>query len=106
MRKRERIVSYAPAEMTAMGESGQSQTDWEAVRALSDTEIEAAAASDPDTRGWTIDWSKAVVPTDTRKTSMTIRLDPDVLAFFRSQGRGYQTKINAVLRAYMDHMRK
>lgn len=106
MRKRERIVSYAPAEMNAMVEQGRSATDWEALKALSAVEVEAAAASDPDTRGWVIDWSNAVVQPDARKTSVTMRLDPDVLAFFKEQGRGYQTKINAVLRAYMDHMRK
>ena len=35
------------------------------------------------------------------KTSTTIRLDADVLAWFKSQGRGYQTRINAVLRRAM-----
>ncbi len=36
------------------------------------------------------------------KKQITLRLDPDVLAFFRRQGRGYQTMINAVLRRYVD----
>lgn len=34
------------------------------------------------------------------KQSTTIRMDADVLAWFKSMGKGYQTKINAVLRAY------
>ena len=34
--------------------------------------------------------------------SVTVRLDPDVLEWYRSQGRGYQTRINAVLRLYME----
>ena len=33
---------------------------------------------------------------------MSIRLDADVLAWMKSQGRGYQTRINAVLRAYYE----
>ena len=33
---------------------------------------------------------------------MTLRLDPDVLAWFRNAGRGYQTRINAVLRAFVE----
>ncbi len=48
-------------------------------------------------------WNRAVrgrfyKPT---KTSTTIRLDADVLAWFRAQGKGYQTRINAVLRREM-----
>ncbi|MFN4100775.1 MAG: BrnA antitoxin family protein, partial [Pararhodobacter sp.] len=35
-----------------------------------------------------------------------LRLDPEVLSFFRAQGRGYQTRINAVLRAYMEAQRR
>jgi uncharacterized protein (DUF4415 family) len=38
----------------------------------------------------------------TRKAQLTLRLDSDVLEWFRKQGQGYQTKINALLRAYMD----
>jgi uncharacterized protein (DUF4415 family) len=37
-----------------------------------------------------------------KKQQLTIRLDNDVLEWFRAQGRGYQTKINALLRAYME----
>ena len=37
-----------------------------------------------------------------RKAQLTIRLDQDVLEWFRKQGRGYQTQINALLRAYME----
>ena len=37
------------------------------------------------------------------KAQLTIRLDQDVVDWFRAQGRGYQTHINAALRTYMDH---
>jgi uncharacterized protein (DUF4415 family) len=36
---------------------------------------------------------------------VTIRMDADVLAFFRSQGLGYQTRINSILREYVEHYR-
>jgi len=36
------------------------------------------------------------------KSAISLRLDADVLDWFRSQGPGYQTRINAVLRAYKD----
>lgn len=37
-----------------------------------------------------------------RKTQLTLRIDGDVLEWFRNQGRGYQTQINSLLRAYME----
>ncbi|GJD44042.1 hypothetical protein AFCDBAGC_1904 [Methylobacterium cerastii] len=106
MESGKRIVSYPSAELKAMVERGESETDWEAVKAMTDAEVEAAIASDPDEAGREIDWSKAVFHPESRKKPMTIRLDADVLAFFQGQGRGYQTRINAVLRAYMEHARK
>ena len=40
------------------------------------------------------------------KVQLSLRLDQDVIDWFRSQGRGYQTHINATLRTYMDHAPK
>ncbi len=40
------------------------------------------------------------------KKLLTLRIDGDVLAWFKSQGRGYQTRINTLLRAYMDANRE
>jgi uncharacterized protein (DUF4415 family) len=37
-----------------------------------------------------------------KKKQITLRLDPDVLAFFRKHGKGYQTTINSILRKYME----
>lgn len=42
------------------------------------------------------------LPTAPRKAAISLRLDADVLDWFRTQGTGYQTRINAVLRAYME----
>jgi uncharacterized protein (DUF4415 family) len=51
------------------------------------------------------DWSKAVVGKFYRpiKKSLTIRVDADVLAWLKSQGKGYQTRINSLLRDAMQH---
>ena len=49
-----------------------------------------------------VDWANAQLVMPEPKIPVSIRLDPDVLNFFKSQGRGYQTRINAVLRAYME----
>ena len=41
-----------------------------------------------------------------RKTQITLRIDDDVLKWFRSRGKGYQTEMNALLRAYVEARRK
>ncbi len=41
-------------------------------------------------------------PTAPRKAAISLRLDAEVLDWFKAQGPGYQTRINAVLRAYME----
>lgn len=55
------------------------------------------------------DWSKAVVGKFYRpiKKPLTIRVDADVLAWLKAQGKGYQTRINSLLREAMeDHARR
>lgn len=47
-------------------------------------------------------FSRAIVEWPPRKASVTMRLDADVLGWFKAQGRGYQTRINRLLRMYMD----
>jgi uncharacterized protein (DUF4415 family) len=51
-----------------------------------------------------LDWSKAVVGKFYRpiKKPLTIRLDADILAWLKGQGKGYQTRINGLLRASME----
>jgi uncharacterized protein (DUF4415 family) len=53
------------------------------------------------------DWTGAVVGRFFRpiKQAVTIRLDADVLDWFRSQGDGYQTRMNQALREYVAHRR-
>jgi len=48
-----------------------------------------------------VDWSAVPEVKVPGKVAISVRLDEDVLDFFRSEGRGYQTRINAVLRSYM-----
>ena len=47
-------------------------------------------------------FSRALVDWPPRKESVTIRVDSDVLRWFKAQGRGYQTRINRLLRMYME----
>ncbi len=48
-------------------------------------------------------WASAEVRKPVEKTAISIRIDNDILEFFRKQGKGYQSKINAVLRSYKEH---
>jgi uncharacterized protein (DUF4415 family) len=81
------------------------KTDWEKLRNLTDEEIEASIANDPD---WSDDWnwSEAVLVIPPKKTAISIRLDADVLDYFKQDGAGYQRRMNAVLRSYMEQKRK
>lgn len=48
-----------------------------------------------------LNWTDAVLPEQSRKKLISLRVDPEVLDFFKAQGPGYQTRMNAVLQAYM-----
>lgn len=86
------------------GDRRGGETDWARVDALTDREIEAAVAEDADAAPLLDEafWKGAelVMPAG-RKERVTLRLDEEVLDYFRGAGRGYQTRINAVLRAYV-----
>jgi uncharacterized protein (DUF4415 family) len=83
------------------------KTDWEKVDKLTDAEIEAATARDPEWADFKdIDWSEAVLVIPPKKKAISIRIDEDVLDFFKTQGSGYQRRMNAVLRSYVLQKRK
>ena len=80
----------------------EAATDWRRLRGMTDDEVHAAILADPEARP-TNDafWKTAHVVMPQPKKTVTMRLDADLLAWFRRQ-RGYQTRINAILRAYMN----
>ncbi len=82
------------------------KTDWASVDALTDEDIAKAVANDPDAAPIDIDWSDAVLVMPVRKKAISIRVDEDVLDFFKRGGDGYQGRINAVLRSYVQQMSK
>jgi uncharacterized protein (DUF4415 family) len=76
-------------------------TDWERLRRMDAEEIRAGIAADPDAHATDeAFWKDARVVLPRPKETVTIRLDADLLAWLR-QERGYQTRINAILRTYM-----
>lgn len=98
----ENIVRYSLDEIRRKVAEGEDKTDWARVNALSDEDILAAMRDDPDWAEFMdIDWSKAVVVYPAAKKAVSIRLDEDVIDFFKQGGPGYQTRMNAVLRHFM-----
>jgi uncharacterized protein (DUF4415 family) len=83
----------------------ESKTDWARVDAATDEGIKAAIAKDPDAaplldKEW---FAKAKrYNSEPRTEPITLRLDRRVIDYFRSKGDGYQTRIKAVLAAYVD----
>ena len=104
MKKKENIVSYSADELRRMVARGDHLNDWARANAMTYDEIEAAIASDPDEAGMEVDWTTVTAGLPQPKRVLNMRVDHDVMDYFRKQGKGYQTKINAVLRAYVEQM--
>jgi uncharacterized protein (DUF4415 family) len=72
------------------------------LRSQSDRQIRRSIEGDPDARPTNAEfWKKARVVIPAAKQTIAIRLDADLLEWLRKQ-KGYQTRINAVLRTYME----
>ena len=99
-RKFESIMHYTAEELRAKIARGESQTDWKSAAAMP-----LPDGSDPDDAMEDVDWSLENVPMPRPKTHASLRIDADVLDWFKAQGRGCQTKINAVLRSYVTQKR-
>lgn len=97
----EHIVRYSLDEIKKLAPG---KTDWERVKSLTDDEIETAIASDPDS-DFPLDEDEWEIVIPARKQPVSIRLDEDVLMYFRETGPRYQTLINEVLRTYMKHQK-
>jgi uncharacterized protein (DUF4415 family) len=83
------------------GNKRRPATDWPRLRRLSASDIRKGIDADPDTRATDSNfWKTAKLVLSTPKEIVTMRLDADLLRWYRREP-GYQTRINAILRAYM-----
>ena len=82
--------------------SKKSQTDWKRVDTLRDEDIDLSDIPEVTPELFARAMVRRGLKPVSRKTQLTLRLDSEVLDWFRKQGQGYQTKINTLLRAYMD----
>lgn len=94
----DRIVRFTADEIDEMLRRGEDQTDWARVDAM--TEEELAALIDRDDEGeFDLSTVQGGLPGPTRQ--LTVRFDVDVIEWFKTQGAGYQTRMNAVLRSFV-----
>jgi uncharacterized protein (DUF4415 family) len=81
------------------------RADLALLRRLSDAEIARTAPSEladlPDNF-----WSEPTLVFPVAKRAISLRVDEDVLSWFKASGPRYQSRMNAILRSYMTHMRK
>jgi 5,6,7,8-tetrahydromethanopterin hydro-lyase len=73
--------------------------------AMTDADVAQAVAGDPDAPPLNLDWTQARLSLPPGKDVVTLRLDRDVLNWFRAHGNGYQTRINQALRAFYEAKR-
>jgi uncharacterized protein (DUF4415 family) len=89
--------------MKKQSSSKPSKTDWKRVRAMKDKDIQVSEEHpEADVRHIVRGIVRRGLQPVSPKASIALRLDADVLAWFKAQGPGYQTRINAVLRAFKD----
>ena len=94
----ETITRLTGEEIDDMLRRGESRTDWDRVRAMTDEEIEANI--DYEDEG-VFDLSTAQPGIPGLPEPLTIRLDPEVMAWFMAQGDDYRSRMNAVLRDFV-----
>ena len=82
--------------------SRKSQTDWARVDALKDEQIDFSDTPEIAAEMFARAVVRRGLKPVPRKAQITLRVDSDVLEWFKKRGPGYQTKVNALLRAYME----
>jgi len=91
-------VTKGKTTQTTSGARAKGATDFKRLRAVRDADIDS---SDIPKLGKSF-WKKARLTMPEPKDRLTIRVDHDVVQWLKKNGRGYQTRINAILRSYME----
>ncbi len=84
--------------MKAKNTIKESRTDWNKLKKMADSDIDFADIPELDQDFF----AHAHIRMPRRKKAVSIRLDTDVIDWFKHEERQYQTKINAVLRTYVE----
>lgn len=99
MTKKERITRATDEDLRARRSRWQGGSDWKRA-----ARHPVPNGTDPDDaiEPVDMDWVTTELPLPRRKVHTSLRLDADMLEWFKAQGRGYQTRINAILRSYFE----
>lgn len=99
MLKSRNIVRYTDEELREKRRREGTLTDWARVDAMTEEELEASI--DYEEEGHPIPGTTRAVYDPSCKKQITLRLDPDIIEFFKAGGPGYQTRMNAALRQFV-----
>jgi len=93
MKKKSDTVRYTAKQIKAKIARGEDRTDWSKANAMTGKKLEP-------------NWTQAIMGVPAPKDHINIRIDHDVLEWFKANGRGYQTQMNNVLRAFVQSRRQ
>lgn len=102
MARKTHIVKYTYRELDELVKKDGSDSNWKKAAGMTKTEIEASIATDSDETDMVMDWDNATVDLPQPKAVLNMRIDKDLLEYFRKTGKGYQSRINAILRSYVE----
>jgi uncharacterized protein (DUF4415 family) len=100
MKKETHIKSYTAAELKA--NRGRSGTDLKKVDAMTDAKLERVIAEDEGERDLQPDWTRAKLVLVGAKQSIHLRLEQEIIEYFKAQGKGHISRMQAVLKAYVN----
>ena len=100
--KSERTTVYTASQADELRRQGKGKTDWDMSHEEAMRRRHADLEAPQPYEGWEETISIALPQP---KEQVTLRLDREIMQWFRGQGRGYQTRINAVLCGYVEHER-
>jgi uncharacterized protein (DUF4415 family) len=101
MPKKSDTVRYTAKQIKTRVERGEDRTNWRKANSVTGKKLEASIRADVDEVQGEPDWTKAIMGIPAPKDHINIRIDHDVLEWFRASGRGYQTLMNNVLKAFV-----
>ena len=103
MSNAEHTTNFTAEQLREMRRAGMDESDWQGIATLSEKDLEQAIAEDEEWSGIPAEWyQQAALQIPTHKKQLTIRLDQDIFNWFKGHGKGYQTRINSVLRSLME----
>ena len=106
MKKKSDTVRYTDKQIKAKIARGEDRTNWHKANAITGNRLEESIKADVDDIREEPEWAQAVMGLPAPKDHINIRIDHDVLEWFKANGRGYQTLMNNVLRAFVKARQK